>query len=182
MILYACLRQFVFVWLYVPHAFRAYCAYFQRIRSGISSIGAPCRWTNVHLFLRPSVRLPTRLPVFPSASHYGLDFYQRNTSVCGTCMSTVMDYNDQNTSSWCLVMKEIPVVRGLYMIWPLCDRKHCTSRREAHSLFGWSDKMVLDKMARTKWHGQNGTDKMVTTFIDSNSTELNFYSVISSHK
>ena len=34
----------------------------------------------------------------------------------------------------------------------------------------------------TKWHGQNGTDKMVATFIDSNSTELNFYSVITSHK
>jgi len=27
---------------------------------------------------------------------------------------------------------------------------------------------------RTKWYRQNGTDKMVTTFIDSNSTELNF--------
>jgi len=38
--------------------------------------------------------------------------------------------------------------------------------------------MVLDKMARTKWYGQNGTDKMVATFIDSNSTELNFYSII----
>ena len=40
---------------------------------------------------------------------------------------------------------------------------------------------------RTKWywtkrHEQNGTDKMVATFIDSNSTELNFYSVITSHK
>ena len=30
--------------------------------------------------------------------------------------------------------------------------------------------------------GQNGTDKMVATFIDSNSTELNSYSVITSHK
>jgi len=30
--------------------------------------------------------------------------------------------------------------------------------------------------------GQNGTDKMVATSIDSNSTELNFYSVITSHK
>jgi len=30
--------------------------------------------------------------------------------------------------------------------------------------------------------GQNGMDKMVATFIDSNSTELNFYSVITSHK
>src|SRR6218665_3321666 len=33
---------------------------------------------------------------------------------------------------------------------------------------------------RTKWywtkgHGQNGTDKMVATFIDSNSTEMNFF-------
>src|SRR6218665_163138 len=59
------------------------------------------------------------------------------------------------------------------------------------------DKMVLDKMVRTKWYwtkwywtkwywtkwyGQNGMDKMVATFIDSNSTELNFYSVITSHK
>jgi len=42
--------------------------------------------------------------------------------------------------------------------------------------------MVLDKMARTKWYGQKGTDKMVATFIDSNSTELNIYSVITSHK
>ena len=32
--------------------------------------------------------------------------------------------------------------------------------------------MVLDKMARTKWYRQNGTDKMVATFIESNSTEL----------
>ena len=30
--------------------------------------------------------------------------------------------------------------------------------------------------------GQNGTDKMVATCTDSNSTELNFYSVITSHK
>ena len=30
--------------------------------------------------------------------------------------------------------------------------------------------------------GQNGTDKMVATFIDSNSTELSFYSVITSNK
>jgi len=42
--------------------------------------------------------------------------------------------------------------------------------------------MELDKMAGTKWYGQNGTDKMVATFIHSNSTELNFYSVIASHK
>jgi len=34
----------------------------------------------------------------------------------------------------------------------------------------------------TKWHGQNGTDKMVAISIDSNSTELNFYSVTTSHK
>ena len=44
-----------------------------------------------------------------------------------------------------------------------------------------TDKMVrtngTDKMVRI-----NGTDKMVATFIDSNSTELNFYSVITSHK
>jgi len=33
-----------------------------------------------------------------------------------------------------------------------------------------------------KWYGQNGTDKMLATFIDSNSTELNFYLVITSHK
>ena len=43
--------------------------------------------------------------------------------------------------------------------------------------------MVLDKMVRTNWYGQNGTDKiMVAIFIDSNSTELNFYSVTTSHK
>ena len=34
----------------------------------------------------------------------------------------------------------------------------------------------------TKWYGQNGTDKIVAIFIDSNSTELNFYSVTTSHK
>jgi len=34
----------------------------------------------------------------------------------------------------------------------------------------------------TKWHRQDGTDKMVATFIDSNLTELNFYSVTTSHK
>ena len=45
-----------------------------------------------------------------------------------------------------------------------------------------ADKMVLDKMARTKWYGQNGTDKMVAISIDSNSTELNFYSETTSHK
>jgi len=28
-----------------------------------------------------------------------------------------------------------------------------------------------------KWYGQNGTDKIVAIFIDSNSTELNLYSV-----
>jgi len=30
--------------------------------------------------------------------------------------------------------------------------------------------------------GQNGTDKMVAIFKDSNSTELNFYSLTTSHK
>ena len=30
--------------------------------------------------------------------------------------------------------------------------------------------------------GQNGTDKMVAISIDSSSTELNFYSVTTSHK
>ena len=34
-----------------------------------------------------------------------------------------------------------------------------------------------DKMVRTKWYGQNGSN-----CIDSNSTELNFYSVTTSHK
>ena len=34
----------------------------------------------------------------------------------------------------------------------------------------------------TKWYGQNGTGKMVSISIDSNSTELNLYSVITSHK
>ena len=29
----------------------------------------------------------------------------------------------------------------------------------------WPDKMVLDKMVRTKWYGQNGTDKMVAISI-----------------
>ena len=40
------------------------------------------------------------------------------------------------------------------------------------------DKMVLDKMVLDKMV----LDKMVAIFIDSNSTELNFYSVITSHK
>ena len=39
-----------------------------------------------------------------------------------------------------------------------------------------------DKMVQTKWYKQNGTDKMVAISIDSNSTELNFYSVTTSHK
>jgi len=30
--------------------------------------------------------------------------------------------------------------------------------------------------------GQNGTDKMVAISVDSNSTELDFYSVTASHK
>ena len=46
--------------------------------------------------------------------------------------------------------------------------------------------IMLQKCRRkgdqTKWYGQNGTDKMVATFIDSNSTEFNIYSVITSHK
>jgi len=46
-----------------------------------------------------------------------------------------------------------------------------------------SDYLIYIYMGdRTKWQGQNGTDKMAATFIDSNSTELNFYSVITSHK
>ena len=40
-----------------------------------------------------------------------------------------------------------------------------------HQSNWWPDKMVLDKMARTKWDGQNGMDKMLATFIDSNSIE-----------
>jgi len=40
----------------------------------------------------------------------------------------------------------------------------------------YMDKMVLDKMVWTKWYGQYGTDKMVTTFcIDLNSIEFNLY-------
>ena len=42
---------------------------------------------------------------------------------------------------------------------------------------GRPDKMVLDKMVRTKWYGQNDSN-----FVDSNLTELNFYSVTTSHK
>jgi len=34
----------------------------------------------------------------------------------------------------------------------------------------------------TKWYGRNGTDQMVAIFIDSNSSELNFYSVTTSDK
>ena len=39
-----------------------------------------------------------------------------------------------------------------------------------------------DRVTGQNGIGQNGTDKMVATFIDSNSTKLNFYSVITSHK
>src|SRR6218665_1219431 len=38
------------------------------------------------------------------------------------------------------------------------------------------------KWYSTKWYRQNGTDKMVSISIDSNSTELNFYSVARSNK
>ena len=47
----------------------------------------------------------------------------------------------------------------------------------------YTDKMSLDKMVRTKWYGQNGTDKMVASFgIDYNSSEINTYLVTKSHK
>ena len=51
-----------------------------------------------------------------------------------------------------------------------------------------ADKMVADKMVwtkchRTKWCGQNGTDKMVASFgIDYNKSEINTYLVTRSHK
>jgi len=38
-------------------------------------------------------------------------------------------------------------------------------------------KIVLDKMVRTKWYGQNVTDKMLAISIDFNSIELNIYLV-----
>jgi len=45
-------------------------------------------------------------------------------------------------------------------------------------------KMLIRKFCdRTKWYiGQNGTNKMVSISIDSNSTELNFYLVTTIHK
>jgi len=42
--------------------------------------------------------------------------------------------------------------------------------------------MVPNSVTGQNGIGQNGTDKMVAIFIDSNSTELNFYSVTTSHK
>ena len=59
------------------------------------------------------------------------------------------------------------------------ERAHAkdTVTKQTHHHNGWPGKMVLDKMVRTKWYGQ-----MVATFMDSNSIELNFYSVITSQK
>src|SRR6218665_1588519 len=46
-----------------------------------------------------------------------------------------------------------------------------------------TDKMVLDKMVWTNWHGQNGTDQMVAIFgIDYNSSEFRTDLVAKSHK
>ena len=46
-----------------------------------------------------------------------------------------------------------------------------------------TDKMVLNKLVWRKWHGQNGTDKMVAIFgIDYNSRAFNAYLVAKSHK
>ena len=42
----------------------------------------------------------------------------------------------------------------------------------------WLSQMVTEQNGI----GQNGTDKMVSISIDSNSTELNFYSVTTSQK
>jgi len=53
-------------------------------------------------------------------------------------------------------------------IWALTDTLHVWLRPKGGDRTKWY---------WTKWHGQNGMDKMVATFIDSNSTELNFYSV-----
>jgi len=55
----------------------------------------------------------------------------------------------------------------------------CTIHTSIYSLAGQNG---TDKMVRPKWYGQNGTDNIVAIFIDSNSTELNFYSVKTSHK
>src|SRR6218665_3631198 len=51
-------------------------------------------------------------------------------------------------------------------------------RHSIHALFG----APLGRVTGQNGIGQNGTDKMVATFIDSNSTELNLYSLITSHK
>ena len=43
--------------------------------------------------------------------------------------------------------------------------------------------MLLDKMVWTRWHGQNGTEKMVEIFgIYFNSSKINIYLVNKSHK
>jgi len=40
----------------------------------------------------------------------------------------------------------------------------------------------IQQNGTAKWYEQNGTDKVVAISIESNSTELNFYSVTTSHK
>ena len=50
-------------------------------------------------------------------------------------------------------------------------------------VYAYTDKIAWNKMVWAKWHGQNGTDKMVAIFgIDYNSSEFNSYLVTKSHK
>ena len=65
-------------------------------------------------------------------------------------------------------------ITGCFLLYGVVE---CVAReRCAH---GWCtvDRQLGIRGDRTKINGigQNGTDKMVATFIDSNSTELNFY-------
>jgi len=59
----------------------------------------------------------------------------------------------------------------------LSDRTAASGRRTVMAIGGDRTKWYW-----TMWNRQNGMDKMVAIFIDSISTELNFYSVTTSHK
>ena len=73
-----------------------------------------------------------------------------------------MQNRDVECFKWCITRSLNPVDRD-------SERITTTLREQAHQL-DWTG------------IGQNGTHKMVATFIDSNSAELNFYSVITCHK
>ena len=64
----------------------------------------------------------------------------------------------QNTSAYCRTCRRFPKISEDCRKYPKIseDIRNCLNVSER-----WRDKMVADKMVRTKWHGQNGTDKML---------------------